>query len=179
MASIRSNRVSTNVRTWVLCLAVLAISACSSGMDDLEKYVQDTKNLPPPPLDPLPVMQQFETFEYAAQDLRDPFSNPSDEQASSAGAGPRPDPDRRKEALEAFPLDGLDMMGTLGAGDSLIGLIMDPDRVIHRVVVGNYMGQNDGRITSISEDKIELAELVPDGAGGWIERRADIALDDE
>ena len=86
---------------------------------------------------------------------------------------------RRDRLLEAFPLDGLDMMGTLGAEGALVGLIMDPERVIHRVVVGNYMGQNDGRITAVYEDKIELAELVPDGAGGWIERRAEVALDDE
>jgi len=178
MASIRSNHASARTRVLFLFLAVISTAGCSSGMSDLEKYVQDTKDLPPPPLDPLPVMQQFETFEYAAQELRDPFSNPSDEQASSAGAGPRPDPERRKEALESFPLDGLDMMGTLGTSDSLVGLIMDPDRVIHRVVAGNYMGQNDGRITTISEDKIELAELVPDGSGGWIERRADVALDE-
>lgn len=157
----------------------LALAGCTSGMSDLETYIAEVKSRPAPPLDPLPVMQQFETFEYAAQDLRDPFSNPSDEQMSAAGTGPRPDPDRRKEALESFPLDGLDMMGTLGAADNLVGLIMDPDRVVHRVVAGNYLGQNDGRITSVTEDKIELVELVPDGSGGWIERSAEIALDDE
>lgn len=157
----------------------LALAACSGGRSELQGYVQGVKNRPAPPLDPLPTMQQFETFEYAAHDLRDPFSNPSAESVSGTGSGPRPDPERRKEPLEAYPLDGLEMMGTLGGGDSLVGLIMDPERVIHRVVVGNYMGQNDGRITSIQEDKIELAELVPDGAGGWIERRAEVALDDE
>jgi type IV pilus assembly protein PilP len=156
-----------------------SLAGCTGGMGDLEAYIAEVKSRPAPPLDPLPVMQQFETFEYAAQDLRDPFSNPSDEQVSAAGLGPRPDPDRRKEALEAFTLDGLDMMGTLGTGDSLVGLVMDPDRVIHRVVTGNYLGQNDGRITGIYEDKIELVELVPDGSGGWIERRAELALDDE
>lgn len=159
--------------------STLLIAGCSGGMSDLDAYITEVKARPAPPLDPLPVMQQFETFEYAAQDLRDPFSNPDEDQNSSAGVGPRPDPDRRKEALEAFPLDGLDMMGTLGDGDGLVALIMDPDRVIHRVVAGNYMGQNDGRITSVSEDRIELVELVSDGSGGWTERRAEVALDDE
>jgi type IV pilus assembly protein PilP len=165
------------------CLLIASIlvglAGCSGAMGDLETYVRDVKERPAPPLDPLPVMQQFETFEYAAQDLRDPFSNPSSDQISATDSGLRPDPDRRKEALESFPLDGLDMMGTLGAGTNLVGLIMDPDRVIHRVVAGNYMGQNDGRISVVSEDRIELVELVPDGSGGWIERRAELALDDE
>lgn len=157
----------------------LAITGCTGGMSDLDAYIAEVNARPAPPLDPLPVMQQFETFEYAAQDLRDPFSKPGADQEALAGPGVRPDPERRKEALESFPLDGLDMMGTLGAADSLVALVMDPDRVIHRVVPGNYMGQNDGRIISVTEDRIELIELVADGSGGWTERRADIALDDE
>lgn len=166
-------------RLLLAALAVSLLAGCGGGMSDLDRYIQEVKDRPAKPLDPLPVMQQFETFEYAAQDLRDPFTNPSTEVASGTGQGPRPDPDRRKEALEAFPLDGLDMMGTLGSEGSLVGLIMDPERVVHRVVPGNYLGQNDGRIVAIYEDRIELVELVPDGSGGWIERRAEVALDDE
>jgi type IV pilus assembly protein PilP len=162
-----------------VALAATLLSGCGGGMSDLEVFLQEVKDRPPKPLDPLPVMQQFESFEYAAQDLRDPFSNPSAEVDSGTASGPRPDPDRRKETLEAFPLDGLDMMGTLGGEGTLVGLVMDPERVIHRVVPGNYLGQNDGRIVGIYEDRIELVELVPDGSGGWIERRAELALDDE
>ena len=155
----------------------LCLAGCGASNADLDAYIAEVKSRPPLPLDPLPVMQQFETFEYAAQDLRDPFSNPSTEQVAG-DSGLRPDPDRPKEPLEAYPLDGLDMVGTLGEGDALIGLVMDPERVIHRVNVGNYMGQTDGRITAIFEDRIELIELAPDGNGGWIERRAEVALDD-
>lgn len=162
---------------FTVALAVLA--GCSPGMSDLEAYIAEVKSRPAPPLDPLPVMKQFETFEYAAHDLRDPFSNPKDEQVSAVASGPRPDPERRKEALESFPLDSLDMVGTLGSEGGLVALVMDPDKVIHRVVPGNYMGQNDGRIVGVHEDRIELVELVSDGAGGWTERRADVALDDE
>jgi type IV pilus assembly protein PilP len=155
----------------------LCLTGCGAGNPDLDAYIAEVKSRPPLPLEPLPVMQQFETFEYAAQDLRDPFSNPTAEQVAG-DSGLRPDPDRPKEPLESFPLDGLDMVGTLGEGDALIGLVMDPERVIHRVNVGNYMGQTDGRITGIHEDRIELIELAPDGNGGWIERRAEVALDD-
>ena len=162
---------------WLPFALVACLAGCGGGNADLAAYISEVKSRPPQPLDPLPVMQQFETFEYTAQDLRDPFSNPTAEQSESSTAL-RPDPDRPKEPLESYPLDGLDMVGTLGEGGTLIGLVMDPERVIHRVNVGNYMGQTDGRITSISEDRIELIELAPDGNGGWIERRAEVALDD-
>ena len=109
--------------------------------------------------------------------LRDPFAEPTPDR-DSGGAGLRPDPERRKEALEAYPLDGLNMVGTIGTAGNLIGLVLAPDRVTYRVRPGNYMGQNDGRITAVHEDRIEMVELVPDGAGGWIERQAKIALED-
>ncbi|HEY4581899.1 MAG TPA: pilus assembly protein PilP [Lysobacter sp.] len=165
-----------------LVLAVL-LAGCARGVTstpgeapNLEKWVVDVKARPAPPLDPLPVMQQFETFEYAAQGLRDPFSRAFADDGN--GSGPRPDSARRKQALEAFPLDSLDMVGTLGRGAGLIALVMAPDKVTYRVRIGDYMGQSDGRVTSVRDDRIELVELVPDGAGGWLERPATLALDD-
>ena len=171
-------------RLAVLALAVAAASGCVRGLTstpgdapNLEEWVANVKARPAPPLEPLPVMQQFETFEYAAQDLRDPFSDAWGNQGG--GTGLRPDPNRRKEPLEQYPLDGLDMVGTLGAGGGLIGLVMAPDRVTHRIRPGAYLGQSDGRVTAVHEDRIELVELVPDGAGGWLERPAAIALEDQ
>lgn len=155
---------------------VFGISACSGPNEDLKTWVAKVKAEPAPPLEPLPVMKQFETFEYAAQDLRDPFSPPVPDR--NEGNGPRPDPDRRKEVLEAFPLDSMNMAGTLGAGKSLVGLVTAPDKVTYRVKPGNYLGQSDGRVIAVYEDRIELVELVPDGAGGWLERQAKIALED-
>ena len=114
----------------------------------------------------------------AAQGLRDPFSAPIATRDGS-GSGPRPDPDRRKEVLEAFPLDSLNMVGTMDSGQGVVGLIMAPDRVTYRVRPNNYLGQNEGRITGVFEDRIELVELLPDGAGGWLERQARIALDSQ
>ena len=171
--------VATPLRVIGLGFAFVLLAGCSSGRNDLERWVADKKAEPPQPLEPLPVMKQFETFEYAAQDLRDPFSNPTEEQETTVGSTLRPDPERRKEPLESFPLDGLDMVGTLGDGAEMRALVMDPDRVVHRVVSGNYLGQSDGRVTGVFEDRIELIELVSDGAGGWIERQATVALDDE
>ncbi|MCZ7010091.1 pilus assembly protein PilP, partial [Salmonella enterica] len=76
-------------------------------------------------------------------------------------------------------LDTLDMVGTLGRGKALVALVMAPDKVTYRVRPGDYMGQSDGRVTAVYEDRIELVELVPDGAGGWLERPATVALDDQ
>ena len=175
--------LTTAGRAFALAAVAMSLAACgrditSSPGDapNLEEWVADVQARPAPPLDPLPVMQQFETFEYAAQGLRDPFSDAFT--SDSGGSGPRPDSNRRKQPLEEFPLDSIDMVGTIGRGSGLVALLMAPDKVTHRVRAGDYVGQNDGRVTSVAEDRVELVELVPDGAGGWLERPASIALND-
>ncbi len=162
----------------VLALAcVAALSGCTRGTSDLQAKIDEIKSRKGAPLDPLPVLQTFETFEYNAQTMRDPFSPPLPDAAEAQG--PRPDESRPKEELENYPLDALDMVGTLGLGGDVTGLVKDPDGVIHQVRPENYMGQNFGRITAIYDDHIELVELIPNGVGGWIERPASIALDDQ
>ncbi len=162
-------------------LAATLLAGCARGVTstpgdapNLQRWVAEVKKRPAPALEPLPVMQQFETFEYAAQSLRDPFSNAFAD--DSGGSGPRPDPNRRKQPLENFPLDSLDMVGTIGQGSSLVALVLAPDKVTYRVRTGMYLGQSDGRVTTVTADRIELVELVPDGAGGWLERPAAISL---
>ena len=122
----------------------LALSACGRSITstpgdapNLEKWTADVRARPAPPLDPLPVMQQFETFEYTAQTMRDPFS---DAWSNADSGGLRPDPNRRKETLEQYPLDSLDMVGTIGGGGNLIALVMAPDKVTYRVRPGAYLG---------------------------------------
>jgi type IV pilus assembly protein PilP len=158
--------------------ACLALAGCSRGTDDLVAKIEEIKAMKGAPLEPLPVMKTFEVFEYNAQNLRDPFSAPVEAEVA-AQAGPRPDTNRPREALEAFPLDSLDMVGTLGLPGDVTGLVKDPDGVIHQVRPDNYLGQNFGRITGIYEDRIELVELIPNGVGGWIERPASIALGEQ
>jgi type IV pilus assembly protein PilP len=166
-----------------IALVALALSAvlsgCTAGRRDLEDWVSAEKAKKGAPIEPLPVVKTFESFEYKDQELRDPFSPSAEEERAeqaSSGSGPRPDQNRAKEPLESFALDGLSMVGTIGFGSALEGLIKDPDGVVHRVHSNNYLGQNYGRITGIAEDRIELVELVPNGAGGWMERQASIAL---
>lgn len=164
-------------------LAVVAVflGGCSSGMAELQAYVAEVKSRPGPPLDPLPIMLRFDTFLYEADGLRDPFSVPKDDSSAGVGEGPRPK-EHRRELLESFPLDSLDMVGTLGGtedGKTMVALVIDPDRVVHRVTVGNYMGQNDGQVTAIGESRIDIVELVSDGAGSWLKRDAAVSLDDK
>jgi type IV pilus assembly protein PilP len=160
-----------------LAALIAALGGCSQG-NDLKQWVAQEKAKKGAPLEPLPVIRTFETFEYKDQDLRDPFNVSAEEQEQNANNGPHPDQDRPREPLEAFPLDGLKMSGTIGLAKAIEGLVRDPDGVVHRVHVGNYLGQNYGRITSISEDHIDLVELVPNGSGGWMEKPATIALGD-
>ena len=80
--------------------------------------------------------------------------------------------------MEQFPLDTLRMVGTMQLGETNFGLVQTSDGLIHRVVPGNYMGQNDGRIVAVNESDIELIEIISDGIGGYLEREAAVGLAD-
>ena len=176
MMRINATCASTR-RALLLAALACSLTACTNGTKEVQAWVAEVKARPAPPLDPLPVMKQFETFEYSSEGLRDPFSIPEPDRNS--GGGLRPDANRRKEVLEAYPLDSLNMVGTIGSGPGLVALVLAPDKVTYRVRPGNYMGQNDGRITAVDDVHVELVELVPDGAGGWLERQAKMTLADK
>ncbi len=160
------------------------LTACGNNMSDLEGYIAEVNSRKSSKIEPLPEIRPYETFIYAAEHLRDPFtSGVADDNQDLVGSdnpsgGLQPDRNRRKEALESFPLDSLDMVGTLEFMPEQWALVVDPDGLIHRVKIGNYMGQNYGRVVSISEDRIDVVELVPDGLGGWMERPIPLALDE-
>jgi type IV pilus assembly protein PilP len=163
----------------ILIVSAVGIAACGGDMDDLDQYINEIKAKPGGRIEPLPEITPYEVFMYVAdaQGLRSPFV-PDTPQASGASGGTRPDRDRSREYLENFPLDTLSMVGTLNMGDTNYGLVRTADGLIHRVVPGNYMGQNDGRITEVSESAITLVEIISDGIGGYIERDAAVGLAD-
>jgi type IV pilus assembly protein PilP len=109
-----------------------------------------------------------------------PRLSPDSAVARQASAGGRRRPAARlrppREYLEEFPLDSLRMVGTINMNNAMYGLISTTDGAVHRVRIGEYLGQNHGRITAISETRIDLTEIIPDGTGGWTERRAGVAL---
>jgi type IV pilus assembly protein PilP len=164
-----------------VAVAAVGLAACGSNNDDLDQYINEVKARPGGRIEPLPEITPYEVFTYAAdaEGVRSPFQ-PDTPQVATSGAdgGIRPDSDRSREFLEGFPLDTLRMVGTLNIAATTYGLVQTSDGLIHRVVPGNYMGQNDGRITDISDSEIELVEIISDGIGGYIERDAAIGLSD-
>jgi type IV pilus assembly protein PilP len=170
-------------RAGFLMLAAAMVSGCEQSMSDLHQFVEQTKAQPPGRVEPIPPFVPYQNFEYASQNLRDPFElldfrrpNEVEQPVNEEATGPRPDADRIREALEDFPLDTLRFKGTVTQNGTKWGLIFAPDNTIHRVLEGNYMGQNHGRIISLSDVDIRLTEIVPDGLGNYIERSAALAL---
>jgi len=167
----------TFVRGLLLALLALGgLSACSNDMDRLKADIEEAHKRPGGPVESLPEIKPYETFAYDATTVRSPFVPAAP--AASTNAGLRPDQRRNREFLEQFSLDTLKMVGTLDLGGHNYGLVQTQDGLVHRVLPGNYVGQNDGRITSISGSKINLVEIVPDGVGGYIERPAALGLTD-
>ncbi len=170
----RTGRWSRRVQLACLaCSLVVGVAACSSADDELTRFIDETKREAGGRVESLPEVKPYETFIYAAGDLRSPFT-PSGPGNNSQGL--RPDTKRNREFLEQFPLDTLKMVGTLRLSDRMYGLVQTKDGLVHRVTAGNYLGQADGKITEISPAKISLNEIVPDGVGGYIERPAALGL---
>lgn len=160
----------------LLLATVAAAAAGCGGNDDLDEYINDVKARPGGRIEPLPQIKPYETFAYEAQSLRSPFQPDSPKGRSTAG--PRPEANRPKEYLEQFPLDTLKMVGTLQRNNNRYALLQTQDGLVHRVVPGNYVGQNDGRVRAVTEGEVEVEELVPDGIGGFYKRSAAIGLTD-
>jgi type IV pilus assembly protein PilP len=170
------------MRKFIPLLVPLLLTGCvNKDMSDLQTFIDEVKSRPPSGIEPIPEVKQVIGFVYSPKNRRDPFTPQEDETAATEAVlddGVRPDPNRRKEELEQFSLDQLRMVGTLEQDEQTWGLVKTSDGTIHRVAPGNYMGQNDGRITRISEEKIELIEIVPTGSG-FLEREAAVALGEE
>ncbi|MCX4192637.1 pilus assembly protein PilP [Methylophaga sp. OBS1] len=166
-------------KTLAILLFLLPLVGCQQDKEDLNSYVARVKAQQKSDIPPIPVMKTYESFDYAAADLRDPFiptvvDVPEEPVREIEDNGLRPDENRRKEVLEQYALSEMQFVGTLEQ-DQIWALIRSPDGVIHRVQVGNYMGLNYGEITAISDTSLELREIVPNGNGGFVERETTVA----
>jgi type IV pilus assembly protein PilP len=166
-------------RLLLASLVMGILGGCSSEMDDLKRFVRESDKGLPRRVEPLPAVKPFEPFSYEGFDLPDPFK-PRKLAAprEGAGGGIAPDLNRRKEPLESFPLEQLKMVGTLTQGKDTYALVR-ADKTLYRVKKGNYMGQNFGLITDVTDGEIKLKEIVQDSAGDWTERQSVLPLLEE
>jgi len=157
------------------------LAACGGQQDDLNRYITDVKARPATPIPPIPAVRTYTPYKYEGLMGRDPFRQSTSEGADQVATGgpakgPRPDLQRSREYLERFELDTLTMVGTFSRETAEWALVQDPDGVVHRVAVGNYMGKNHGKVSEISNDEVQLSEFIADGVGGWLVREASVAL---
>lgn len=157
------------------------LAGCSGDQyGDLRQELKDlTKDLRGK-VEALPQVKPYEPVPYKAFEEIDPFRASRIEVAAGVGgsassSGIKPDLNRPKEPLEAFPLESLRMVGTLNQSKETYGLVRAGTNLF-RVKKGNYMGQNFGVITSVAENEIKLKELVQDGGGDWVERASTLQL---
>ncbi len=163
---------------WLAIVSLpLALSACSAEQGELQAYIDQVKARPGGAIEPLPEIRPAPTYTYQPGDRRSPFI-PEVTIRAAATNGVGPDPNRAREFLEGEPLDSLTMVGTLRNAQGSFGLIQDSGGLVHRVTIGNHMGQNYGRITGITDSEIQLVEIMSDGRGGYYERPASIGLSD-
>ncbi len=181
--SIRWRQNSVSLAMIVVMASLLV--GCSGGDNaDLQAYIEEVKTGSKGRIKPLPEFVPVESFVYSVNDFGDPFMSwetkavlaAKDRKQADSDGGIQPDLGRRRESLEAFPLDTLRMVGTMSKGGKSSALVSSPDGLVSRIVIGNYLGQNYGQVTAVSQDKIELIEVVPDGLGAWIQRPASLAV---
>lgn len=160
---------------------VFGLAGCGSGanLGELDARLQEIKARPRGRIEPPPEFKPIATYAYAGHQLRSPFVAPMEQELIAVTDGRKVEPDigRPKEYLERFALDALKMVGTISRpGGELQALISDPSGAVTRVQPGSYMGKNFGRVKNVTEAKVSLVEIVPDGRDGWVERSSNVTI---
>lgn len=157
-------------------LLSLLLAGCGDKQQDLRDWMAEASKDLKPNLKPLPPIRQASVVNYQGSGLLDPFKQAKLEPDKKSGF--MPDANRRREPLEAYPLESLKMVGVMmrkGQAHAIIAV----DKTLHQVKVGNYLGQNYGKITDISESAVTLKELVEDVGGEWTERISTLQLQEQ
>jgi type IV pilus assembly protein PilP len=160
----------------IMTALALALSGCGGdGMDDLKRFVAETGRDMQGKIEPLPQVRAYEPFSYEAFELPDPFK-PRKLATGGGSGGLQPDLMRPKEPLEAYSLETLKMVGILAKKGQMQAVIQTPDKAVYHLRKGNYVGQNFGMITQITENSVTLREIVQDSGGDWSERTSTLTL---
>lgn len=165
------------------CCIFLMAGCGSSSEDDIRQWMVEERNQTKPKVNPIPAPKQFKPEAYTKTAEMEPFSNQKLTQALkrdsaqvvSNGALVAPELARRKEPLEAFPLDTMALVGSILKSGQPVALVR-VDNLLYQVKMGNYLGQNYGKVTKITETEVILREIVQDAVGEWIERVATLQL---
>jgi type IV pilus assembly protein PilP len=170
------------IRNTVGAIVCLALFGCGDGgVQEVQQWMDDTKRETKVVVPKVSEPKKFTPFIYEARNAIDPYDPAKLEvalakaMARSSNSAFKPDLNRRREPLESYPLDTVKMVGTLNR-QGLSYALLQADRTIYHVKMGNYVGQNFGMITAISENEVELKEIVQDAVGDWIERKAKLEL---
>lgn len=173
-------KINAKRNSWLkvlpLCLLTLGLAACRGGEgDDLDKFMRDAARDMRPRIKPLPEVKPYLALQYNADGtLVDPFSP---RKASNKSTAHQPDLNRPREPMEAYPLESIKYVGLLSKSKLTYALLKTPDNGVQEVKIGNYIGQNFGLITKITETEIALKEIVQDELSGeWVERVSNLAL---
>jgi type IV pilus assembly protein PilP len=161
-------------------IVTFGISGCFDDTSDLRAHIAKVQSTTPNVIEPMPAVSKYGHFDYSAQSLRSPFDEPKAEaiqqKIQQMSGCLSPDPRRRKQPLEKYPLSNLSMRGTLGEQGVIWALVEASDATLHRVAVDSYLGFNNGRITTVGQFDVKIIELIPDGAGCWAERETTIKM---
>ncbi len=168
------------VRALTMTLALGLLAGCSGEKNkDLQAFMEKAKSQPVGEIEPLPTFRPYQTFRYSAIALRSPFDKPLSAIAKEDSSGKlavEPDENRKKEYLEGFNFSSFSLVGVLDQGGTTWSLVDDGEGGVHRITVGNFLGKNHGKITGVSDTRMEVLEIVPDGKGSWVERPRTLAL---
>lgn len=166
-----------------LLAPLFALQGCERDISDTEEFIANVKLSKGIAIEPMPKPTPFKHFEYSAGFLRSPFVAPQQELTQDVISQSRdclqPELGRAKSVLEAYGLDSLVMRGSLGDSKNLWALVETLDGDVHKVKKGHYIGLFHGKILQVTEQQIEIVEVVPDGSGCWVERNNSIALNSD
>ena len=173
-----SQRTKLTSWSWLLSLALLA--GCSAEHEELQQWMDQQRREVKPNVPPLQPPKKFDPEPYAMVQAVEPFSNQKlsvalKQEARQPNSLLAAELNRRKEPLESYPLDSMSMVGSVAKQGQPFALLR-VDNLLYQVKLGDYLGQNYGRITKIAETEVALREIVQDAAGEWIERPATLQL---
>jgi len=163
-----------------VAMTIVGFSGCSNDGVELQQWMQDTKQQTKISIPKISEPKKFTPYLYDGKSSIDPYSPSKLLIALAKAQGNnnsmlKPDMDRRREPLESFPLDALKMVGTM-AKPSIMYALIQTDKTVFQAKVGNYIGQNFGMITKITDASVVLKEIVQDASGDWVEREAKLEL---